>query len=329
MTYNIITKKKISNIRINTISKDEKIINAPDVDAAGDVQKMKNGKDTTKKSMTIRIDPKIFTAYNEQLTAMYGKKHRKKSPIIETLLKQFNEQDALILKQYIVKDKPIININLDDIVEYQAQIQEKDKEIQSLQQAIQEKNDTIAALESSQHNLENTINDKYANEIQSLQLKIQDTENINTQIQESLNTKHNNDIQLLNSKHDKAIQSLTAAHKRELEILQKDIQSKEQTIQDKDNIINDYKEAIQDKEKEIQRLTDELNQSHKDTRAARNDFKHSTENLNKLQDDYNTIQNENKDYAVAFAEVKKMSIIEKILSRYPKKFLELSGNVDE
>lgn len=275
--------------------------------------------------MTIRIDPKIFTQYNEQLITIYGKKHRKKSPIIETLLEQFNNQDAKKLQQYLYQDKPLMNLNLETIKEYKAQIQEKDNTIQSLKQTIQEKNDTITALESSQQEVKASISDKYDDEIQRLQQDIQSAKADNETIKQSLTEKYQQENQ-----------SLEATQKRELEILAKDIQSKEHTIQEKDNIIQGYKgtikekdNIIQDKDKEIQRLTNELKLSHKDTRTARNDFKHSTETLNKLQKDYNIIQNENKDYAVAFAEVKKMSILEKILSRYPKKFLELSDNVDE
>ncbi len=63
----------------------------------------------------------------------------------------------------------------------------------------------------------------------------------------------------------------------------------------------------------LKTLTSELKQQQKDTRTARSDYKHIVENLNKLHNEFNDIQNENKQYNVKFAENKKMSLIERIL----------------
>ena len=56
---------------------------------------------------------------------------------------------------------------------------------------------------------------------------------------------------------------------------------------------------------------------------ARSDYKHIVENLNKLHEEFNEIQNENKQYNVIFAEIKKMSIMERILGKYPDDIKEL------
>ena len=73
----------------------------------------------------------------------------------------------------------------------------------------------------------------------------------------------------------------------------------------------------------LKTLTDELKQQQKDTRTARSDYKHIVENLNKLHEEFNEIQNENKQYNVIFAEIKKMSIMERILGKYPDDIKEL------
>ena len=70
-------------------------------------------------------------------------------------------------------------------------------------------------------------------------------------------------------------------------------------------------------------MNDELKQQQKDTRTARSDYKHIVENLNKLHEEFNEIQNENKQYNVMFAEIKKMSIMERILGKYPDDIKEL------
>ena len=74
-------------------------------------------------------------------------------------------------------------------------------------------------------------------------------------------------------------------------------------------------------------INNELKQQQKDTRTARSDYKHIVETLNKLQDEYNSLQNENKEYRVVFAEIKKMSLRERIFGQYPNNIKELnSGN---
>jgi len=237
-------------------------------DAAGEVQKMKK---ENKKAITIRIDQETLTKYDETLQAIYGKKQRKKSTTIESLINQFNNQDNNTLQQYLLNDKPIINLNTKEIQQYQQEIQELHEEIQSLKDKIAEQEKYI---ESSK-----ALDNK---EIQSLKSTIQEK----NKIIEQYNTETIN--------HEKNIESVRAANN--------------------------------EKDKRIDELLDTIKQQEKDIKTARNDYKHSTENLNKLHDEINDIQNENKEYAVAFAEIKKMSIIERITARYPKKFLELTGD---
>lgn len=276
----------------------------------------KNNKEKTikNKAITIRIEQTVLEQYNNKLEQIYHKKnHRKQSSTINDILKQFNKQDTDKLREYIKKDIPILNLTIEQIQEYQQKITEKDNEIQSIQnvmqekiasltsshnQEIQEKEKTITALESSQKQLEQTITEKYKDEIQTLK----------------------NAIKQNQTTADEKITSLTSSHNQEIQALKQIIAEKEKTITDKDN-------TIEKQQKTIDTLNTELTQSHKDVRTARSDYKHQTENLNKLQQEYNDIQNENKDYTVAFAEIKKMSILERIRKKYPKKMLELSdGN---
>ncbi|OED30263.1 hypothetical protein [Methanosphaera sp. WGK6] len=71
-------------------------------------------------------------------------------------------------------------------------------------------------------------------------------------------------------------------------------------------------------------INEDLKQQQKDTRRARNDYRHIVERLNKLQEEYNNLQNENKNYRVLFAEIKKMSLRERVLGKYPNNIKELS-----
>ena len=236
-----------------------------------DNEKNNNHEKTAKnKAITIRIEQKVLEQYNNTLEKIYRKEnHRKQSATINNMLKQFNKQDTDKLREYIEKDIPIINLSKEQIIEYQAQLQEKND-------AIKEKEKIIATLETSQSTLESSINEKYDNEINIL--------------------------------------------KHEIESLKGIISEKDKIIKDKDN-------AIDKQQKTIDTLDTQLTQSNKDVRTARNDYKHQTENLNKLQHEFNDVQNENKDYKVTFAEIKKMSMIERIIGKYPKQFLELSdGN---
>ena len=277
-------------------------------------EKNNNEKTIKNKAITIRIEQTVLEQYNNKLEQIYYKEnHRKQSSTINTMLKQFNKQDTNKLREYIKKDIPILNLTVEQIQEYQQKITEKDNEIQSIQnvmqekittltsshnQEIQEKEKTITALESSQKQLEKTITKKYKDEIQTLK----------------------NAIKQNQTTADEKITSLTSSHNHEIQALKQIIAEKEKTITDKDN-------TIEKQQKTIDTLNTELTQSHKDVRTARSDYKHQTENLNKLQQEYNDIQNENKDYTVAFAEIKKMSILERIIKKYPKKMLELSdGN---
>jgi len=233
------------------------------------------------KAITIRIDQETLSKYDETLTAVYGKNHRKKSTSIETLLNQFNNQNTKQLKQYLEQDIPIINLCNETIDEYQAQLQEKNNETQSLKNIIDEKAKHIETLESSQKENKEILNDKHHQEMQAIETKYTD----------------------------------------EIQSLKNTIQDKEQTIKDKDS-------TIETLSKEIDRLTDELNQASKDIRSARNDYKHSSENLNKLHLEYNALQNKNENYAVAIAELKKMSFLEKLFNKYPDSVKELSDGKD-
>lgn len=116
--------------------------------------------------------------------------------------------------------------------------------------------------------------------------------------------------------HQEMQESLKKRYNQKIQSLKETIDEKNKTISDKDKTISIQQETINT-------LNDEKTQLNKDVRTARNDYKHSMENLNKLHDEFNDVQNENKKYAVTFAEIKKMSLIERILSKYPDDIKEL------
>ena len=231
-------------------------------------------KKENKKAITIRIDQEILENYNETLKAIYGKKQRKKSTTIETILKQFNNQDINTLQKYMYNDKPLINLNLEQIQEYQEKLQKLQDENKSLKETIAEK--------------------------------------------------------------DKFIESFKALDNKEIASLKNTIAEKDKIIeqykidsQNQEKDIDAIRKANNEKDKRIDDLLDTINLKEKDIKTARSDYKHSTENLNKLQNDFNDLQNENKDYAVAFAEIKKMSLFERIFNKYPNSIDALPGKVQQ
>lgn len=74
----------------------------------------------------------------------------------------------------------------------------------------------------------------------------------------------------------------------------------------------------------IENIQEELTKQQKDTRTARNDYKHSQEVLNKLQTEYNQLQKENKKYIYCIAQIQKMSLLERLLNKYPEEIKELN-----
>ena len=105
---------------------------------------------------------------------------------------------------------------------------------------------------------------------------------------------------------------------RENKLLQKNYQQLEET----------YKQLKEDNKSinaMFETINNELKQQQKDTRTARSDYKHIVETLNKLQKEYNNLQNENKEYRVIFAEIKKMSLKERIFGEYPDDIKELTS----
>ena len=268
----------------------------------------KDNKKTTKKANTFRIDPLVMDKYNEQLTNVYGKNHRMKSTIIEQLLKQFNKQTPHKLKQYMEQEKDIINLNLEQITDYQEKIttleqshQDKEKQLADMEQKHKQE---IQTLSQAHQDTITDIKELHEKEIQTLKDAIQDKEKLITDMEQ----RHEKEIHLLNN----AIQEKDKI----LDEYKTTITDKEQTIADKDN-------TIADKNDTIDRLNQDKEQLNKDVKTARNDYKHSQESLNKSLTDTNNLTIELKDYAVAIAEIKKMSLFERILRKYPKKILEL------
>lgn len=269
--------------------------------------KMKKENKKTNQAITIRIDKNTIEKFNETLTKIYGKNQRKKSTTIEQLLNQFNNQDTSKLKEYIDNNIEIINLSNE-------KIQAKEWRIETLEQTIQEKDNTITTIKNAQKQMEQSIAEKYADEIQTLEKQIQEKDMI---IQDTKS--HNNNIQeSLTNAHNQEIQTLEKQYKKQIQLLEQTIQEKEKIIQDKDNTIATQLESITI-------LNEDVKQLNKDVKTARSDYKHSTETLNKLHNDYNTIQNENKKYAIAIAEIKKMSTIERLFNRMPNSVNALPG----
>ena len=143
-------------------------------------------------------------------------------------------------------------------------------------------------------------------------------------------------INQLEQSHQETLETTITSYKKQTQTLKDIIQEKDKiideykaSIKDKDKTINDKDITLANKDKTIEQLTSDKEQLNKDVKTARNDYKHSMESLNKSLTDTNNLTNELKDYAVAIAEIKKMSLVERILARYPKKILELPDNSQE
>lgn len=148
---------------------------------------------------------------------------------------------------------------------------------------------------------------------------VNELDNINTMLKEieEKNRKLNNrNIEL--EKKNLELNSKLEYPERENKLLQKNYQQLEET----------YKQLKEDNKSinaMFETINNELKQQQKDTRTARSDYKHIVETLNKLQKEYNNLQNENKEYRVIFAEIKKMSLKERIFGEYPDDIKELTS----
>ena len=56
----------------------------------------------------------------------------------------------------------------------------------------------------------------------------------------------------------------------------------------------------------------------------RNDYKHGQEIIEKLHRDNNEVEQENKKLNVVFAKITSMSLMQRILGKYPKEIKELN-----
>lgn len=74
----------------------------------------------------------------------------------------------------------------------------------------------------------------------------------------------------------------------------------------------------------IDQLNQELEKQRKDNTTIRNDYKHGQEIIEKLHRDNNEVEQENKKLNVVFAKITSMSLMQRILGKYPKEIKELN-----
>lgn len=220
---------------------------------------MVKDKKEVKKAMTLRIKPNCIEDYDNILKEMFGEHHRKKGVMFEELVKQLAQQDPIKLREYYEKNKAIINLSEEQIID-------KEKQIEEVKEEITRKDDIIKDYETRVNEKEEIIEDKNKTIIEK-EKQIKELEKINKKFEDTINTMQNT----------------------------------------------------------VETLNNTIDTSNKDVKTARNDYKHIVEALNKLQVEYNEIQNENKQYAIKFTEIKKMSLIERILGKYPDDIKELTS----
>lgn len=131
---------------------------------------------------------------------------------------------------------------------------------------------------------------------------------------------------------------------KQINILENTIKDKENTIKELqkqiktlENNINDYKTTIKDKETHINQLQTTIKQhqtqietintqittKEKQLITKDNDYKHIVEINNKTQREFNQLQNDIKKYSYVIGSINNLSVIDRLLKRYPKEIKEL------
>lgn len=149
---------------------------------------------------------------------------------------------------------------------------------------------------------------------------------VNLADNQTIKTDYENRIKEIEQEHEKQIilkdQQLQEKQEKiaHLEHELKNIKENNETIKES---LKETQKAIKSMNKTIESANKKVEQQEKDTRTARNDYKHIVETHNKLQEEYIALEKENKQYAVIIAEVKKMSLLERIIGKYPENIKEL------
>lgn len=74
----------------------------------------------------------------------------------------------------------------------------------------------------------------------------------------------------------------------------------------------------------ISSINQELDKQRKENTTIRNDYKHGQEIIEKLHNDYNELEQENKQLNIIFAKITTMSLMQRILGQYPEEIKELT-----
>lgn len=91
------------------------------------------------------------------------------------------------------------------------------------------------------------------------------------------------------------------------------------------NITQNQNNQTEKYEERIEKLEQQLTTKEKENKTKYTDYKHMVEIHNKLQNEYNELQNENKQLTNTITEIKKMSLLERIIGKYPNPQKEIQG----
>lgn len=242
--------------------------------------------------------PEILQEFNNYFYNKYNTVRGYRLQVLEDLISNFNET------QRITKETP--------------QIIKDNERLTNEKQKLEDQLNTATTL-NNEH--EETINNM-TKEIKDLKQQLQQYHTLNEDYIRLDET---------NKKHALTIDHLTSNNKS----LKQQLTTKEdeltQARTDYKTLVNTHEETIKKltnkHETTLKQVTAEDNKIIKDLQdkitSKDNRYNHLEERNNKLQDDYNSLQEIIKKYSYAFGSLNSMSLLNRILKNYPEEIKEL------
>ena len=136
-------------------------------------------------------------------------------------------------------------------------------------------------------------------------------------------TEENQRLQKYTENNDNNMDDLKQTQKNNMEL----IQQLQHQIQQQQHQIQNLQKQLDEKDDKILKITESNNEviqqlENKNT-SKDNDYKHIVEVNNKLQSEYNELQNDVKKYSYAIGCIENMSFMDRLLNRLPEEIKEL------
>ena len=282
------------------------------------------------KKVTINIDDNAWTKFNKKVEEKEGTTYGKLGPTLVDLIENYylpddiktttEDTEKLIEENDKLKDDlNILNTEYEELKKQNKETIEENNALNSqvklLKEELEKQNNDNKELLDKNSKLQSTVNtnkNKIHDDYDDIK---QENNQLNRQVIEL--EKNNMDIDKLSQENrllQKEIEDLKANEER-LKII---IKSRDDEITRKDS---DTEKVRDDRDK----IREELDNKRKEYSQIRNEKNHSDERQRQLQDQVNDLEVKTHNYKNVLKQLDNMSVMDRILGRYPDDIKELKS----